>query len=82
MFRVAGILPAHCIIYLTGGDNLMLEVERDALVSVNGERILDNTRKLYDGDHILLGQNILLLVHMSEASVRCARSLFQPALGK
>lgn len=82
MFRVAGILPAHCIIYLTGGDNLMLEVERDALVSVNGERILDNTRKLYDGDHILLGQNILLLVHMSEASVRSQQVTWSMATRK
>ena len=63
--RAAGILSVHCDIFVTPGNGLVLEVKKDALVCVNGQRIIDNTRKLRNEDHILLGQAALFIVHLN-----------------
>ena len=62
---------------MTPSGSVTLEVKQDALVSVNGERILDVTRKLKDGDYLLIGQNVLFALRMSDKSFERVWSLYK-----
>ena len=77
ILKLAGILHAHCELYMTPSGSVTLEVKQDALVSVNGERILDVTRKLKDGDYLLIGQNVLFALRMSDKSFERVWSLYK-----
>ena len=66
--KAAGILPLHCYIYAINTTVVVLEVIKDALVCVNGHRILDVTHKFKDGDHVLLGKSALFTVCFSYSS--------------
>lgn len=63
----ASMLPLHCEILRSNGGTLSLEVKKDALVSVNGCRVIDSTRKLNDMDLILLGQKSLFTLRVELA---------------
>ena len=63
----AGVLPVHCEILRSRGSSIALEARQDALVSINGVRMLDCTRKLNTGDLILIGQKALFGLNMGLA---------------
>ena len=62
----AGILPVHCEFLKSQNGATVLEVKKDAIVSVNGVRVIDTTRKLWMGDFILIGQSALFAIHLGQ----------------
>ena len=63
----AGILPTHCEIFKSRSGTIVLEVKKDAVISVNGVRVIDATRKLKMGDFVLFGQSALFAIHLGQS---------------
>lgn len=63
----AGILPTHCEFFKSRSGTTVMEVKKDAVVSVNGVRVIDATRKLEMGDFILFGQSALFAIHLGQS---------------